>query len=243
MNIQRLSVLPGRDMKQMTQGLDFSHPGIRDKTDLFVSDLNPSTTDFTDRFSSAGNSIIAIVAPGDITGGTTIGALFLDYDIEFYDPHLSQVSLSSTNGWQYDLASLIIAAARTGGVGVLDWMLTRVGMVPFTTGVADSASSILSMFFDWVPWLAGDGSRIPDGALGFVRGKLGAAPTERPGLRPGRYVAKFNYASNTLGSTTSGEFTDPSIPSAYNGPILLSSVGYVAVGDVTVIRTISPGRL
>ena len=95
-NVQRMSVLAGRQIEQLWKGISFTYPLPHDRSDLWTRDLDPAVNDQADRFSIAGNSMIAIVAKGDIAEGTEIGSVFLDYDYVFYEPRLAPTAVTSS---------------------------------------------------------------------------------------------------------------------------------------------------
>lgn len=219
-NVQRLTALPGRAVNQIWEGLSFDHPDPS-RYDLFVNDFDPNVNDFTDRFSCAGNSMIAVVAAGDMSTGTEIGAVFLDYDIELYEPHLEPAIVTSRETFQFDTGDFLAQMGNVGGTAILDYLLSTISAVGWTPLVTQFASNTIRTFFDYVPWFVGDGSGsrrlVRPTELGLVRGHLGASPTEQPGIRPGRYELILWYADNTLGQNY-----NPT-SSTYNGPIDLAS--------------------
>jgi len=200
-NIQRLSALPRATFQQEWKGLAWDHPGFRgSEGDLWVNDLNPSSVDFTDRFSSAGNSMLAIVSTGDITANTEIGAIFLDWDIEFFDAHLNPVALSVPSLLSFSASAFnekILAATGDVGVGILDLIMQGLAGVTNPLAIAEFIPTVLDMFRDWVPFYD-DG--VPVTRPQLVQGRLGAAPTEQPGFRPGYYNVELTIATSAFQS-------------------------------------------
>jgi hypothetical protein len=226
-NIQRLSILPGAQFQQEWRGLAWDHPGFRaNEGDLWVNDLNPSSTDFTDRFSSAGNSMLAIVSTGDITVTTELGAIFLDYDVEFFDKHLSPIALTVPTTISFDAGDFFTrlsghAAGSEGGVGIIDRVMSGLASLLNPTTFTGAVPGLLDMLRDWVPYLTND---IPVTSDGRVQGRLGASPNEQPGFRPGFYKAKFTMATLAQASEYSW---DPNGGNTglvvYRGPISIAS--------------------
>jgi hypothetical protein len=228
-NIQRLSILGG-EMQQLNRGLKFDHPGLRDGEKLWVNDLNPSIVDFTDRFSSAGNSMLAVVTPGDMVSGQTVGAIFLEYDIEFSDPVLSTALTVGTDS--ATLSNVYSSMVTAGGINPINYALGLLVNTAYGYIMAAAIPNLVNAFFDWVPFVGGfelDGGDEPI-KLGYVRGKLGASGNEQPGLRPGRYGVVFTFATNQ-------EIVLDPYNGSYAGPFDLGSSGMISGGDITFLKT------
>lgn len=230
-NVGRLTNLPGMNMSNASQGITFSHPLQKDFTDLWVVDLNPSTTDFTDRFCAAGNSMIAVSSTGDIFGGQEIGVILLDYDIELYDPRLDATALScrptiglGTPTNIFNLLADALSGYGAGNIPICDWFMKLIGKIPSTTALSTLTylSDIIRTKFEWSSWT----SAFSSAEYKMLKGS--AAPTETAGFPPGNYNLQLVI---TRPNSATGPWTNSNSPLIYfNTPINSDTLRVVGQG-------------
>jgi len=207
-------------IEQLWKGLHFDYYKQRDGADLWTKDLDPDVNDYSDRFSIAGTSFLAIVAKGDMIAGLEIGSIFLEYDIEFFEPKLAPAAITSTYSVVYNDPTDIksdgsnpLTNLEGGGTGKLGIVDTAINVVQTVVDEADSivktAETVaegIETLRDAVSWgalipTAEDIKHYPTGSLKTGRFmKYGAAPTEQPGLGLGHYAVKVQWwtESSTL---------------------------------------------
>lgn len=269
-NVQRMSSLPGYELRQVWQRMKFRSELAKDFTDLWCMDLNPLVDDYSDRLTAAGNTLIVVVAPGAMVAGDVVGTLILHYDYTFYSPRIGPTALSQPSSMKISWAEIfpyffpgLSTDAATAPVlaAVFQWFSDKFGT---GSGSTDSTTQSLlgefiKAFFEYVPWFsfaeASKGKPFENCLLTRGKNILGPAPTEISGLSPGSFDVKMEIVSNddvfdsNCGWNTA--YTNPfgNIGTAYVGaatrtvvvpPVALNAHANRACNDNGVVSSFGP---
>jgi len=94
--VSRLRCLPGSQMFHPWDNASCELPTSRDYTSLWTQDSSTGAANPDDRLHAAGQMVMAIASPTNVSANSALGTLELEYDIEFYSPRLGFSDLSKS---------------------------------------------------------------------------------------------------------------------------------------------------